>query len=536
MNKTNNQELNQKPRGEILLYSSEDGKINLEIALENETLWLTQAQMSQLFQTTVQNITMHVKNIYQDNELQQVGTCKDFLQVRQEGTRTVNRNVDAYNLDMIIAVGYRVNSIRGTQFRIWATQRLSEYLEKGFVMDDERLKNLGGGIYFDQLLERIRDIRSSEKVFWRKVLDIYALSIDYTPKSKQSTHFFQTMQNKMHWAASGHTAAEIIYARADADKPYMGLTTASSNHITKADTQIAKNYMTEEELTTLNGMVSSFLEYAEVQAKRHVPMYMQDWINKLDSFVELFGGEILNGVGKISHDIAIQKATREYESYHQKELLAPSRGELDYLDSIVCKVQETIIPYHSSATATSSHQQPQQQEQLYEGKFLRLIKEGKWEYVDRVRANGAVMIVALTPERELLLVEEFRVPLHAYSIGLPAGISGDEGEEAFIESAKRELLEESGYIADTWRHLFMGSSCPGLTTEMVAFYVATNLHRITEGGGVDNENITVHRIPLNSIHSWLFAQINVGKIVDPKIFMGLYFLGQLCPSPITNPR
>lgn len=300
---------------EILLYQTEDGQTRLEVRLQDESLWLTQAAMAELFQTTPQNITLHIGNIYKEKELDETTTCKDYLQVQHEGSRKITRTRKFYNLDVIISVGYRVKSHRGTQFRIWATQRLREYIIKGFTMDDDRLKRAGVGNYFEELLARIRDIRSSEKIFWRKVLDIYATSIDYDPNTEASEVFFATVQNKMHWAAHGHTAAEIIYQRSDASMKNMGLTNWTGDTLSKTETVIAKNYLTSEELDVLNRIVTAYLEFAELQALRRSPMYMKDWIAKLDDFLKLSGREILAHAGNISHEQALAKAQSEYEKY-----------------------------------------------------------------------------------------------------------------------------------------------------------------------------------------------------------------------------
>jgi hypothetical protein len=323
--------------GEILLYQGEDGESKIEVRLVNETLWLTQNQMAELFQTSKQNISQHLQAIFESGELQEAATVKKFLTVRPEGSRQVSRELEHYSLDAIISVGYRVNSLRGTQFRIWATQRLREYLVKGFTMDDERLKS-GGGVlgrnYFDELLERIRDIRSSEKVFWRKVLDIYATSIDYDPRAEVSQEFFQVVQNKMHWASHGHTAAEIIDQRADAEKPNMGLTTWPGDRIRKADAGIAKNYLKAEEINILNRVVAAYLELAELQALGRKPMYMRDWIARLDEFLKMTGREILSHAGTVSHQDALDKAQAEYEKYRQKHLNDPSPVEKHFIEAV----------------------------------------------------------------------------------------------------------------------------------------------------------------------------------------------------------
>jgi hypothetical protein len=311
------------PQGEFLLYQTEDGQTRIECRFAGESIWLTQGQMAELFQTTTQNITIHLKKIYNEGELTEEATCKRYLQVQMEGGRRVERNLKHYDLDAIISVGYRVNSHRGTQFRIWATRRLREYLVKGFAMDDARLKLAGGGRYFEELLARIRDIRSSERVFWRKVLDIYATSIDYDPATDASTRFFKTVQNKMHWAAHGHTAAEIVYQRSDASQPNMGLTSWSGTTPRKGDVTIAKNYLNEEELDTLNRMVTAYLEFAELQAMNRRPMTMDDWIAKLDDFLQLGDRDLLHHAGRISHEEAKEKAEAQYETYRRRPAALP---------------------------------------------------------------------------------------------------------------------------------------------------------------------------------------------------------------------
>jgi hypothetical protein len=273
------------PKGELLVYQSGDGQVKLDVRLQDETVWLTQHLMAELFQTSKQNISHHVQSILEDGELQPEATVKKYLTVRREGNRDIRRELEYYNLDMIISVGYRVKSAIATRFRIWATERLKEYIVKGFTMDDDRLKNAGNSRYFEELLARIRDIRSSEKVFWRKVLDIYATSIDYDPDSDASKLFFQHVQNKMHWAAHGHTAAELIYQRADAGRTNMGITNFPGSKLLKRDVEIAKNYLNEEELNVLNRIVTAYLEVAEVQALNRKPMTMQDWIGRLHQFL-----------------------------------------------------------------------------------------------------------------------------------------------------------------------------------------------------------------------------------------------------------
>jgi hypothetical protein len=310
---------NDMPKGELILYQTEDGRTRIECRFEGETVWLTQALMAELFQTTPQNITQHLREIYAEGELDEAATCKAFLQVRTEGARQVSRNLHFYHLEAILAVGFRVRSHRGTQFRKWANARLSEYLVKGFTMDDERLKNPPGPghtDYFDELLERIREIRASERRFYQKILDIYATSIDYQPDTELSQQFFATVQNKMHWAAHGHTAAEIIHERADGEKPFMGMqTTRPGGVVRRSDAAIAKNYLTEPELQVLHRIVNLYIEFAELQALERNPMTMHDWIHKLDEFLKASGRKLLDHAGTISAEVAKAKAEREYERY-----------------------------------------------------------------------------------------------------------------------------------------------------------------------------------------------------------------------------
>lgn len=324
----------------ILLYQTDDGKTRIEVHLLDDTVWLSQKLMSDLFQKDVRTVNEHIQNIYEEGELIANQTTKKFRVIVKEGTRDVEKEVCFYNLDVIISVGYRVISHRGTQFRIWATQKLREYLIKGFVLDDERLKEQAGGQYFDELLNRIRDIRSSEKVFWRKVLDIYATSVDYDPRSDASKAFFGAVQNKMHWAVHGHTAAEIIHERADANKPHMGLTSWKGGEVRVPDIGVAKNYLNEVELNTLNRLVSMYLDFAELQALSRKTMYMNDWLTKLDDFLRLSERDILLHTGKISHQEALEKAREEYSKYHEK-LNALSPVE-EHFFAAVREVQEQI--------------------------------------------------------------------------------------------------------------------------------------------------------------------------------------------------
>lgn len=317
--------------GEILLYQTEDGETRIEARLVDESVWLTQAQMADLFQKDKRTISEHLQNIIEEGELNENSVVRKFRTTAADGKDYLTA---FYNLNAIISVGYRVKSHRGTQFRIWATQRLREYIIKGFALDDERLKQAGGGAYFDELLGRIRDIRSSEKVFWRKVLDIYATSIDYDPNTDVSQEFFAVVQNKMHWAAHGHTAAEIIYNRADSGKPHMGLTSYSGHEPKQADVEVAKNYLNEEELDTLNRIVTMYLEFAELQAKNRRAMHMKDWIAKLDDFLRLSERNILKNAGKISHKMALARANAEFDKFKAKQLAAPSPAEKDFEKSL----------------------------------------------------------------------------------------------------------------------------------------------------------------------------------------------------------
>lgn len=317
--------------GEVLLYQTEDGLTRVDVKMVNETVWLSLNQMADLFQRDKSTISKHISNVFEEGELSPDSVVANFATTAADGK---TYQVDYYNLDVIISVGYRVKSLRGTQFRIWATQRLREYIVKGFAMDDARLKQAGGGDYFEELLARIRDIRSSEKVFWKKVLDIYATSIDYDPNADVSQQFFKIVQNKMHWAAHGHTAAEIIKSRADADKPNMGLTSWAKDKPKRTDATIAKNYLNAEEINILNRIVSSYLEFAELQATNRRPMHMQDWITKLDDFLRLSERDILTHAGSVSHDAAVDHAYVEFDKYKQRLLAEPSVGEKDFEKSL----------------------------------------------------------------------------------------------------------------------------------------------------------------------------------------------------------
>jgi hypothetical protein len=323
--------MNTENYGEIIIYQTEDGLTNIEVKIQDETVWLTQQQMADLFQTSRINVVEHIKHIYEEGELDENSTCRKFRQVRQEGNRMVSREMPFYNLDMIISLGYRVKSVIATNFRRWATERLKEYMIKGFTMDDERLKGNGGGNYWKELLDRIRDIRSSEKVLYRQVLDLYATSVDYNPHSEESISFFKIVQNKLHFAAHGHTAAEVIYERADAEKPFMGLTSFSGELPALKDIGIAKNYLTENELKILNNLVSGYFDLAEINALEHKPMYMSDYVEQLDSVLTSGNRKLLTNAGKVSHDQAMKKAKDEYRKY-QEITITPV--EQAYFDTI----------------------------------------------------------------------------------------------------------------------------------------------------------------------------------------------------------
>ena len=320
-------------KGQFLLYQTPDGDSQIEVKLQNDTVWLSLDQMAELFQRNKSTISRHIKNVLEDGELQEEATIANFATVQNEGTRKVERVIAYYNLDMIISVGYRVHSYRGVQFRIWATKVLKEYIVKGFAMNDDLLKRAGGGNYFDELLARIRDIRSSEKVFYRKVLEIYALSIDYDPRVEMTQKFFKTVQNKMHYSVHGHTAAEIIYERADAEKDFMGLTTWSGAMPSKPEAEIAKNYLTHEEIKSLNRIVSLYLDFAEMQAEEHRPMYMKDWINILDDFLRISRKDILTHAGKISAKLAKEKADQEYDKFKERTKNTLSPVEIHFLEN-----------------------------------------------------------------------------------------------------------------------------------------------------------------------------------------------------------
>ena len=319
------------PGGQFLVYQTEDGKLKIDVRFEGETVWLTQPHMAELFQTTQQNISLHLQNIYAEGELERGATHKESLSVRQEGARSVQRRVDFYNLDAILSVGYRVKSAVATRFRIWATQRLREYIVKGFVLDDERLKNPDQPFdYFEELIRRIQDIRTSERRFYQKITDIYATSIDYDPTQEISLLFFKTVQNKVHWAITGQTAAEIIHGRVDAAKPNLGLTNWRGAVVRKPDVVIAKDYLTEPELAALNNLVEQYLIFAQGQAMRRIPMHMADWIKKLDAFLTLNERDILTHAGRISHEMAQAKAELEYDKFKALTAREPRPVDADF--------------------------------------------------------------------------------------------------------------------------------------------------------------------------------------------------------------
>lgn len=323
-----------QPSGEVIVYQREDGFPALEVRLDADTVWLSQQQIADLFQTSRTNIVEHIRHVYEDGELDESATCRNFRQVRTEGTRRVSRELPFYNLDLIISVGYRVKSRIATQFRIWATERLREYLVKGFTMDDAKLKNLGGGAYWRELLDRIRDIRSSEKVLYRQVLDLYATSLDYDPRAQESVEFFKVVQNKLHYAAHGSTAAEVIASRADAARPNMGLTSFVGDHPRKAEVTVAKNYLSESELKKLNVLVSAYFDAAEFRAQSHEPTHMRDWLTHLDRLISAMDAPTLNSAGSVSHKQAAAEAEAEYKKYRAVLNAEPSDVEKAYLESV----------------------------------------------------------------------------------------------------------------------------------------------------------------------------------------------------------
>ena len=318
-------------KGEILIYKTEDGITEIDVRLEDETVWLTQQQLADLYQSSKSNVSEHIKHIFEDEELDESLTVRKFRTVKKEGDREVERMLTYYNLDMILSIGYRIRSKIATKFRQWATERLKEYMVKGFTMDDRRLKEMGGGGYFQELLERIRDIRASEKVFYRQVLEIYATSIDYDPSANISIEFFKKVQNKIHYAIHGNTAAEVIYRRADAEKEFMGLTTFDGEQPTLREAKIAKNYLSTKELRAMGQLVSGYLDFAERQAEREIPMTMEDWAKHLDNILTMSGEKLLEGAGSVSHDDAMKKAEREYKRYKNRVI---SPAENDYFETI----------------------------------------------------------------------------------------------------------------------------------------------------------------------------------------------------------
>ncbi len=347
--------------GELLLYETEDGRTRVECRFAAETLWMSQALMAELFQTTPQNVTLHLKTLYREGEIEEAATCKDYLLVRAEGMRTVRRTVKHYNLDAILAVGYRVRSVRGTQFRQWATERLREYLVKGFVLDDERLKHPpvpGSGVpdYFDDLLERIRDIRASEARMYLRVKEIFALAADYDPGRPDTTQFFQIMQNKLHFAATGRTAAELIAGRADHTQPNMGLTSWKGGRVAKADVAVAKNYLSADEIGELNRIVVMWLDFAEDQARRRKQVFLADWERKLDEFLRFNEREVLHGAGRVSHRQAVEKAAAEYERFAaRRRVLLEAQGERDTVEALQATAKRLEAPRGKPA-AKKGHQ------------------------------------------------------------------------------------------------------------------------------------------------------------------------------------
>lgn len=329
-------------QNEIIIYTGGSGEPVIDVRIDGETVWLAQTQLAELFGTTKSNISIHVKNIFKEGELTKEATVKEYLTVQKEGNREVSRDIEHYNLDMIISIGYRVKSQIATHFRQWATKRLREYIVKGFTMDDERLKGNGGGNYWKELLDRIRDIRSSEKALYRQVLDLYATSIDYDPKSDTSIQFFKVVQNKLHYATNQHTAAETIHARADAGKDFMGLTTFRGASPVRSEIGIAKNYLTEDELFRLNRLVSAFFDLAEIKAQEHTKMTMKDWVVELDKFAENFGKGVLKDAGSVSHKQAVEKATQEYRKYQAKTLSPVEEAYLENIKALEKKIEKKV--------------------------------------------------------------------------------------------------------------------------------------------------------------------------------------------------
>lgn len=324
---------------ELIIYNTEDGLTKVDVNFDGDTVWLTINQMAELFQRDKSTISRHIKNVYEEGELKKDATVAYFATVQNEGDRTVEREIEYYNLDVIISVGYRVKSQRGVQFRIWATNILKEYMRKGFVLDDERLKGNAGGNYWKELLDRIKDIRSSEKMLYRQVLDLYATSVDYDPHSDESIEFFKIVQNKLHFAAHGHTAAEVIFERADSEKPFMGLTNFSGEHPVLKDVGVAKNYLTEDELKILNNLVSGYFDFAEISAIEHRPMHMEDYVKQLDLILTSGGRKLLDGAGTVSHQRAIEKAKSEYKKYQTLELAPVEHAYLETVKDISKKTK-----------------------------------------------------------------------------------------------------------------------------------------------------------------------------------------------------
>jgi len=330
--------MKEEQKNNILIYKTEDGKTDITVRLENEDVWLSQQQMAELYQTSRSNVVEHIKHIFEEGELAEEATCRKFRQVQKEGSRNVEREIPFYNLDMIISLGYRIKSRIATSFRIWATKRLNEYIHKGFTMDDERLKGSGGGNYWKELLDRIRDIRSSEKVLYRQVLDLYATAIDYDPKASESLKFFKIVQNKLHFAAHGHTAAEVIYLRVDSDKPFAGLTNFRGKQPTQAEAMVAKNFLELNELKVLNNLVSAYFDLAEINALEQKPMKMADYIRELDNILQSTGRKLLSDAGKISHEKATEKAALEYRQYKAKNLSEVEKAYLDTIKTVQKKI------------------------------------------------------------------------------------------------------------------------------------------------------------------------------------------------------
>jgi len=353
MAKNNNKAKENNPlNGEIIIYENAEGQSRVSVRVEGETVWLNQAQMVELFQSSKANVSEHIKHIFEEGELEKDSVVRKFRTTALDGK---NYNIEYYNLDMIISLGYRIKSSIATKFRQWATERLNEYIRKGFTMDDERLKGTGGGNYWKELLDRIRDIRSSEKVLYRQVLDLYATSADYDPNSKESIQFFKIVQNKLHYAAHGHTAAEVIAKRADAGQPFMGLLTFSGGEVTRKHIGIAKNYLTENELKKLNNIVSAYFDLAEVKAMNHEPMRMKDWIAQLDRMIQTFDGKLFDTAGSVSHEQAMQKAETEYRKYQSATISAVERVYLETLEKAEKKLKKSRgIKDPGSESGTSS--------------------------------------------------------------------------------------------------------------------------------------------------------------------------------------